>query len=82
METLSKWEQLLGQMGRDEGGNGHQGDCQDESQGEVDEGGAAQQHGQVQQSHQLQHLPALLCALSHQEPGKMDRSECRQSSLF
>lgn len=63
------WESgLLRAVGCDEHGHWHQGEGQDEAQGEVDEGGAAQQHSQVQHSHQLQDSPALLRPLASQEP--------------
>lgn len=55
-------------MRRDDDGRRHQRERQDEAQGEVDEGGAAQQHSQVQHSHQLQDPPALLRPLARQEP--------------
>lgn len=55
---------LLWDVGCDEGRYGHQGESQDEAQGEIDEGGATQQHSQVQHRHQLQHSPALLCPLT------------------
>lgn len=55
-------------VGSDAGSHGHQSESQDEAQGEVDEGGAAQQHGQVEDGHQLQHPPALLRALARQQP--------------
>lgn len=64
----------LGSVRRDQDGRRHQGESQDEAQGEVDEGGAAQQHGQVEHSHQLQHLPALLRALARQQPSTHTRT--------
>lgn len=39
---------LLWHVGCDEGSHRHQSESQDEAQGEVDEGGATQQHSQVQ----------------------------------
>lgn len=59
---------LLWYVGCDAGGHRHQGESQDEAQREVDEGGAAQQHSQVEHGHQLEHPPALLCALACQQP--------------
>ncbi len=59
---------LLWYVGCDEGSHGHQGESQDEAQGEVDDGGATQQHSQVQHSNQLQHFPALLRPLARHEP--------------
>lgn len=55
---------LLWHVGCDESSHGHQSESQDEAQGEIDEGGATQEHSQVQHSHQLQHLPALLRPLA------------------
>lgn len=54
-------------MGSDAGRHRNQSESQYEAQREVDEGGAAQQHGQVEDGHQLQHPPALLRALARQQ---------------
>lgn len=59
---------LLWYVGCDEGSHRNKCESQDVAQGEVDEGGATQQHGQVQHSYQLQHFPALLCPLAWQQP--------------
>lgn len=62
-----KTADLLWLVGCDAGRHGNQSESQDEAQREVDEGGAAQQHGQVEDGHQLQHPPALLRALPRQQ---------------
>lgn len=66
-DAQQKNSELLWLVGRDEGSNGHQSESQDEAQREVDERGAAQQHGQVEDGHQLQHPPAHLRSLARQQ---------------
>lgn len=76
-----KTRDWLWPVGCDAGSHGHQSESQDEAQGEVDEGGAAQQHGQVEDGHQLQHPPALLRALARQQPLRNSTTHRSQSGI-
>lgn len=65
-------------MGRDEGRHRDESESQDEAQREVDERCAAQQYGQVEDSHQLQNPPALLRALACQQSEKQHNQQVTQ----
>lgn len=65
---------LLRDMGRDESSDGHQSQSQDKTKGEVNEGSATQQDGQVQHSHELQDPPPLFGPLSGQQPATNEQN--------